>query len=146
MAAPKRAPQPRKRTAAAAPARAARKVAAKAPAPKAKAPVEKAVRPARGELPKAILRRFVDADLLSQAAALAFWAVLSLPPLLLLLLLLSSPPQPVPTRAPTATSTAIQSQRRRRLVPKLPRGARADTTRLLNGFMVRPYHWDNEPG
>jgi membrane protein len=84
MAAPKRAPRPRKRTSAnAAP---ARKVAAKAPAPKAKAPVEKAVRPARGELPKAMLRRFVDADLLSQAAALAFWAVLSLPPLLLLLL------------------------------------------------------------
>jgi len=54
--------------------------------PKAKAPVEETVRPARGELPKAMLRRFLDADLLTQAAALAFWAVLSLPPLLLLLL------------------------------------------------------------
>ena len=56
------------------------------PVPKAKLPVETAVRPARGGLAKAMLRRFVDADLLSQAAALAFWAVLSLPPLLLLLL------------------------------------------------------------
>jgi membrane protein len=40
----------------------------------------------RQAMAKAMLHRFVDADLLSQAAALAFWAVLSLPPLLLLLL------------------------------------------------------------
>jgi membrane protein len=73
----KRAPRPGKR--------ASRKTA-DAPAPKAKPPVETSVRPARGEVAKAMLRRFVDADLPSQAAALAFWAVLSLPPLLLLLL------------------------------------------------------------
>ena len=54
--------------------------------PKAKPPVEDSVRPARGDFAKAMFQRFVDADLLSQAAALAFYAVLSLPPLLLLLL------------------------------------------------------------
>ena len=76
MAAPKRATRARKRS--------SRK--ADEPAPKLKPKVEKAVRPARGGVAKAMLHRFVDADLLSQAAALAFWAVLSLPPLLLLLL------------------------------------------------------------
>jgi membrane protein len=55
-------------------------------APLAAAPVEQTVRPARGDFAKAMLLRFVDADLLSQAAALAFYAVLSLAPLLLLLL------------------------------------------------------------
>jgi membrane protein len=76
MAAPKRATRARKRS--------SRK--ADEPAPKLKPKVEKAVRPARGEVAKAMLHRFVDADLLTQAAGLAFWAVLSLPPLLLLLL------------------------------------------------------------
>ena len=61
-----------------------------APVPKAAAPVEKVVRPARGGFAKAMLLRFVDADLLSQAAALAFYAVLSMAPLLLLLLWLVS--------------------------------------------------------
>jgi membrane protein len=58
--------------------------------PKAKPPVEKLVRKARGSLGSAMLRRFLDADLLSQAAALAFYAVLSLAPLVLLLLWLSN--------------------------------------------------------
>ena len=39
---------------------------------------------------QAMFRRFVDADLLSQAAALAFYAVLSLAPLLLLVLWLAN--------------------------------------------------------
>ena len=49
-------------------------------------PVEATVRRAQGALPMAILRRFVDADLLAQSAALAFYAVLSLAPLLLIVL------------------------------------------------------------
>lgn len=60
--------------------------ASAAPVPKAKVSVKTVVRPARGDLVKAMFRRFVDADLLSQAAALAFYAVLSMAPLLLLLL------------------------------------------------------------
>ena len=78
--------KPKPRPATTARKRAAQRKPAEPAPPKAKPPVETTVRPARGELPKAMLRRFVDTDLLSQAAALAFWAVLSLPPLLLLLL------------------------------------------------------------
>lgn len=53
-------------------------------------PVEAKVRRAQGALPMAMLRRFVDADLLSQSAALAFYAVLSLAPMLLLILWLAT--------------------------------------------------------
>jgi membrane protein len=49
-------------------------------------PVEASVRRAQGALPMALLRRFIDADLLSQSAALAFYAVLSLAPMLLIVL------------------------------------------------------------
>lgn len=48
--------------------------------------VEASVRRAQGSLPAALLRRFVDVDLFSQAAALAFYALLSLAPLLLIVL------------------------------------------------------------
>lgn len=51
-----------------------------------RAPVERRVRTARGPLWRALWRRFLDADLLAQSAALAFYAILSLAPLLLLLL------------------------------------------------------------
>jgi membrane protein len=51
-----------------------------------KVPVEKRVRGAHGALLPALLRRFIDADLASQSAALAFSAILSLAPLLILLL------------------------------------------------------------
>jgi membrane protein len=50
--------------------------------------VEAKVRRAQGSLPAALWRRFVDADLVSQAAALAFYAVWSLAPLLLIVLAL----------------------------------------------------------
>ena len=53
-------------------------------------PVEATVRRAQGALPMAMLRRFIDADLLSQSAALAFYAVLSLAPMLLLILWLAT--------------------------------------------------------
>jgi membrane protein len=53
-------------------------------------PVEASVRRVRGALPMALLRRFIDADLLSQSAALAFYAVLSLSPLLLIILWLAT--------------------------------------------------------
>ncbi len=49
-------------------------------------PVESTVRRAQGSLPMALLRRFIDADLLAQSAALAFYALLSLAPLLLIVL------------------------------------------------------------
>lgn len=47
--------------------------------------VEAFIRKARGSLPVALLRRFIDADLMSQSAALALYAILSLAPLLLIL-------------------------------------------------------------
>lgn len=43
-------------------------------------------RAAFGHLPMALLRRFIDAEVVTHAAALAFYAVLSLAPLLLLML------------------------------------------------------------
>ena len=52
--------------------------------------IEALIRRAQGSLPVALFRRFIDAELLAQAAALAFYAVLSLAPLLLLLLWLTS--------------------------------------------------------
>ena len=53
-------------------------------------PVERLIRRARGSLPVALLHRFLDANLLSQSAALAFYALLSLAPLLLILLWLTA--------------------------------------------------------
>ena len=47
--------------------------------------VQAFIRKAQGSLPVALLRRFIDADLMSQAAALALYALLSLAPLLLIL-------------------------------------------------------------
>lgn len=52
--------------------------------------VEAMIRRARGSLPAALLRRFIDADLMSQSAALALYAILSLAPLLLILIWLTS--------------------------------------------------------
>jgi membrane protein len=52
--------------------------------------VEALVRRALGSLPVALAQRFVDTDLMSQAAALALYAVLSLAPLLLILVWLTS--------------------------------------------------------
>ena len=49
-------------------------------------PVETLIRRARGGLLVALVRRFSDVNLLSQSAALAFYALLSLAPLLLILL------------------------------------------------------------
>ncbi|NDK37887.1 YihY/virulence factor BrkB family protein [Pseudoxanthomonas gei] len=52
--------------------------------------IEALIRVARGSLPVALAHRFIDADLLSQAAALALYALLSLAPLLLILVWLTS--------------------------------------------------------
>lgn len=55
------------------------------------APVHARVRRARfGGLPMALLRRFMDAEVITHAAALAFYAVLSLAPLSLLMLWLTA--------------------------------------------------------
>lgn len=51
--------------------------------------VEALIRRAKGSLPVALLHRFIDADLLSQSAALALYAILSLAPLLLILVWLT---------------------------------------------------------
>ncbi|HEY0502826.1 MAG TPA: YihY/virulence factor BrkB family protein [Lysobacter sp.] len=48
------------------------------------------VRRAQGSLPPDLVRRFIDAELMSQAAALALYAMLSLAPLLLILVWLTS--------------------------------------------------------
>lgn len=54
-------------------------------------PVQAKIRRANlGSLPMALLRRFLDADVIAQSAALAFYAVLSLAPLMLLLLWLTA--------------------------------------------------------
>jgi len=52
--------------------------------------IQALIRRAQGSLPAALLRRFIDVDLLSQSAALALYAVLSLAPLLLILVWLTS--------------------------------------------------------
>ena len=52
--------------------------------PEAPLPVEATIRRARGSLLEALWHRFLDASLVSQSAALAFYALLSLFPVLLL--------------------------------------------------------------
>jgi membrane protein len=52
--------------------------------------VKRVVRRAEGGLPAALARRFSDANLLTQSAALAYYSLLSLAPLLLLLLWLTA--------------------------------------------------------
>ena len=55
------------------------------------ADVKKVVRKASiGSLPMALLRRFLDSDVITQAAALAFYAALAMAPLMLLLLWLTA--------------------------------------------------------
>ena len=57
---------------------------------KRKPPVSAIVRRVQGGFAGAALRRFIDADVMTQAAALALYAILSLAPLLLLLVWLTS--------------------------------------------------------
>lgn len=65
------------------------------------ADVRKVVRPAGlGSLPMALLRRFLDSDVIPQSAALAFYAALALAPLILLLLWLTA-------SSPTAQAAVI---------------------------------------
>ena len=52
--------------------------------------IEALVRRAEGSLAVALLRRFIDAELMAQSAALAFYAMLSLAPLLVILLWLTA--------------------------------------------------------
>lgn len=52
----------------------------------AKPAIKHIVRRAHGSLPKALMQRFSDANLLTQSAALAYYSLLSLAPLLLLIL------------------------------------------------------------
>jgi membrane protein len=75
-----------------APAKAAKKIVAKIDpttkksGPARKPAIEALVRRAKGSFAMAMLHRFLDAEVMAQAAALAFYALLSLAPLLLLLL------------------------------------------------------------
>lgn len=69
----------------------------KAPAPrkvsgrsKRKPPVAAFIRRVQGSFAGAFLRRFIDADLMTQSAALALYAILSLAPLMLLLVWLTT--------------------------------------------------------
>jgi membrane protein len=68
----------------------------------AKPTVKRIVRRAEGGLPAALVRRFSDANLLTQSAALAYYSLLSLAPLLLLLLWLTA------SLMPSAQETLMQ--------------------------------------
>ena len=63
--------------------------------------IEALIRRAKGSFAMALLRRFLDADVMAQAAALAFYAVLSLAPLLLILLWMTA-------SSPTVTESLLQ--------------------------------------
>jgi len=62
-------------------------------------PVQALIRRARGSLPVALIHRFLDASLVSQSAALAFYALLSLAPLLLILLWITASAMPTAREA-----------------------------------------------
>jgi membrane protein len=62
--------------------------------------IEALVRRAKGSFAMAMLHRFIDAEVMAQAAALAFYAVLSLAPLLLILLWLTA-------SSPTVTESLL---------------------------------------
>jgi membrane protein len=63
--------------------------------------VEAFIRRAKGSFPMAMLHRFLDAEVMAQAAALAFYALLSLAPLLLILLWMTA-------SSPTITESLLQ--------------------------------------
>jgi len=89
------------------PKQAAKKIAAKVDptTPKRglarKPAVEDFIRRAKGSFAMALLHRFLDADVMAQAAALAFYAVLSLAPLLLILLWMTA-------SSPAVTESLLQ--------------------------------------
>jgi membrane protein len=63
--------------------------------------VEELIRRAKGSLAMALLHRFLDAEVMAQAAALAFYALLSLAPLLLILLWMTA-------SSPAITESVLQ--------------------------------------
>jgi len=63
--------------------------------------IEDLIRRAKGSFAMAMLHRFLDADVMAQAAALAFYALLSLAPLLLILLWLTA-------SSPVVTESLLQ--------------------------------------
>jgi membrane protein len=64
--------------------------------------IKQVIRRAQGSLPKALVQRFSDAGLLTQSAALAYYSLLSLAPLLLLLLWITA------SLMPSAQETLMQ--------------------------------------
>lgn len=68
----------------------------------AKPAIKHIIRSAQGSLPKALAQRFSDAGLLTQSAALAYYSLLSLAPLLLLLLWITA------SLMPSAQETLMQ--------------------------------------
>jgi membrane protein len=107
--------------------------ARKVPVPKVAPPVEKVVRPARGDFARAMLLRFVDADLLSQAAALAFYAVLSMAPLLLLLLWLANGLLPAAQDALLGQVGLLAGDDARRVAASILASAQAPKTGSIAG-------------
>ena len=91
----------------AAPKAAAKKIVAKIDpttkksGPARKPAIEDLVRRARGSLAMALLHRFLDAEVMAQGAALAFYALLSLAPLLLILLWMTA-------SSPAVTESLLQ--------------------------------------
>ena len=101
------------------------------------------IRRAQGSLPMAMLRRFIDADLLAHSAALAFYAVLSLAPLLLILLWLTA--QFVPGTQEAFMQQVVllgggDAERLARAIIEMPQGRRLYLERaavlLTNAFKV----------
>ena len=91
------------------------------------ADVKQVVRKAsRGGLAMALLRRFLDADVITQAAAVAFYAALSLAPLLLLLLWL------------TASSTVAQSATLEQIALLMGPEARAVAQTVIDNARDQP--------
>lgn len=68
----------------------------------AKPAIKHIIRRAQGSLPKALMQRFSDASLLTQSAALAYYSLLSLAPLLLLVLWITA------SLMPSAQETLMQ--------------------------------------
>lgn len=99
-------------------------------------PVQAKIRRANlGSLPMALLRRFLDADVITQAAALAFYAVLSLAPLMLLLLWLTAS-NPAIQQAVLAQVSQLAGPETEGVARAVVQNARsAPDTRSLAGWM-----------
>lgn len=87
-----------------------------------------------GTLPMALLRRFLDADVITQAAALAFYAALSMAPLVLLLLWLTASNSTVQTAVLTQVGMLVGPQTQEVARTMLAQAASTPDTGSLAGW------------